>query len=111
MTRQIPRHSHLEICQKDNCQLPVKVCKKILSDGQPCGKKGHPEIYKSGESHIVKVINHVHFLPLYLQDVGRNDFHNNGRIKAPESIKKKTWKVDQERLRKYPDEVRSELAW
>ena len=80
-----------------------------MSDGKICGQPGHPEIYKSAEDHIVAVVRHTHYLPLSMQDTGRNDFHYNKRMIAPESIKKYTWKVA--RLRKYPEEVIENLGW
>lgn len=109
MTKPIPRDSHLKICVIEDCTQDTVICKRILQDGKPCNQKGHPELYKSGEYHIVAVVRHTHFLPLSMQDQGRNDFHSNRRIKAPESIKTWTWKISKQR--KYPDEVRENLGW
>lgn len=100
---------HLKTCQIDGCILPTVTCKKILSDGQICGQPGHPEIYKSDEYHIVAVVRHAHFLPLSMQDSGRNDFHNNKRMMAPESIKQYTWKIKNNR--RFPIEVIENLGW
>lgn len=109
MTKPIPRDYRGDICHIDGCNFPIVTCNKILTDGKVCGAKGHPEVYKSGEHHIVGVVRHTHFLPLQIQDMGRNDFHKQKKMKAPESIKRYTWKINQQR--KFPDEVRANLGW
>lgn len=113
MTKPIPRYLHRQTCIIDNCTQEIVTCTKILQDGQICGQKGHPDYYKSNEQKIVLVVKHTHFLPLSMQDTGRNDFHNIKKIKAPSTVKIKTWKTDRtgDRMRRIPDEVRENLGW
>lgn len=84
-----------------------------MQDGKPCGQLGHPDYYKCSDDEIMLVIKHTHFLPLSMQDTGRNDFHSAKKIKAPGSIKIWTWKTDRtgERWRRIPREVCENLGW
>ena len=113
MTKPIPREYHLGYCIFDTCELPTQYCNAILDDGQICGQKGHPVMYKSNDTTIAYGIRHTHFLNKDMQDVGRNDFHTIKFANAPPELKVNTWKLYQgpDRYKRIPDNVRHELGW
>lgn len=96
-----------KICMDPKCMEKTVTC-------TICGHKGHPDVYKHDENHVIPVIEHAHFL--YDHDRGRNVFHSHGaksKIPATEEMKQYTWRTKREISRwiKIPKSVRVAIGW
>lgn len=108
------RRSFSRRCLRKNCDEITVTCNVILPDGKICGVKGHPDIYKHDDDHLIPVIEHAHFHTDV--DRARNCFHSGGVktiFKAPESIKEYTWRTKRDitRWALIPKEVKEQMCW
>jgi hypothetical protein len=82
-----------------------------MEDGKECGQYGHPDFYKNSDTTLMAQVKHGHFLPN--ADIGRNVFHAQEEIKAPQSMKVQTWRTPRGKKRwaNIPRDVKNNLGW